>query len=159
MANPDINMMQLAVWLQEAQDRRIESYLDEQTTEIDVLNERSVFIASLVQKLLIERNKDDDKIDLTPYEEMIEEFKRVHHPETGYVDPFYDVNLSKVDIHELDRIISDLQEVMRRIGTQIQNIGRDNEFAVHQHAILTEMLAKQKNDEKRTMIRNQRPHG
>ena len=159
MAYSDVSMMQLAVELQQAKDRQIENYLDEQGQRVNAINVRSLFVAGLVQKLLIERNKDDDQINLTHLEEEIREFREVHHPNTGYIDPFYDVNLSNVDTHQVDRIIADLQEIMRRDANEIQRVGRDNEFAVHQHSILTEMLAKQKNDEKKTMIRNQRSHG
>lgn len=159
MAETDISMFQLAVELQQAKDAHIEDFLNNQSQEIQKINERSLFISQLIQKLLIERNKDEDHVDLTPYEDQINEFLEKHHPNSGFHDPFYGLNLPRVDLHELDRATADLQEIMRRDANELQRIGRDNEFAVHLYTVVTEMMTRQKPDECKTMIRNQRPHG
>lgn len=150
----EISMYQLAIEIQSAKDDQVARKLAGQTKEIETINTRAIFIADLIQKLLIERNKDEEFADLSDLEELINEYREIHHPNTGYIDPFYGMDTRRVKSNELDRCLANLQEVMRRDTLELGRIGRENEFLIHLYTTVTEMMTRQKPDEMKTIIRH-----
>ena len=148
-----------AIKLQEAKDTQVLAQTNRNAQEIDRIHEKTQDASELLGKIVHARDPNKKEISLEHLRKAIEDFKNNHPSNFTDGDPFKDIHpgpLNKIKTSTIDRVIYNLQELMRRYSNELEKLARDSEYAMQLYILITEMLAKQNPNEERTTIDNQR---